>query len=393
MAYISESMAKSRNVLFLQSSSEGYGSAKILLQVLPVFQQQGLLPHVILTNRGVLEAELNKLKVPYSVKNLGILRRKYLSPWGLSNRLLKLWEASRFLSQLHAEHHFELVYSNTLAVVVGALWAKNNGVPHQWHVHEIVLGPSPLVRGLSWLMDYSTHHPIAVSQAVANHWQSHLKKAQLRVIHNGLPYDSFKGAKPSLKQELRLSENALLVGMVGRINPGKGQFFFLEAAQKLAASFPDAHFVLVGDPFISYKPLLDQLKASIQDLGLNDRVSYLGFREDIPEIMASLSVFVLPSILPDSFPTVILEAMASGIPVVATKSGGASEMIQEGVTGFLVPIGGVDSFVQALEKLLSSSSLRKDMGEAGQARVHQEFGLEAFQAKLSTHLWSQQKKK
>ena len=206
-------------------------------------------------------------------------------------------------------------------------------------------------------------------------------------------YDVTNPIKPMFRQYLNTSipGGDIILGTAGDVSP-EG-VLFLEAAQKLAASFPDAHFVLVGDPFASYEPLLDQLKASIQDLGLNDRVSYLGFREDIPEIMASLSVFVLPSILPDSFPSVILEAMASGIPVVATKSGGASEMIQEGVTGFLVPIGGVDSFVQALEKLLSSSSLRKDMGEAGQARVHQEFGLEAFQAKLSTHLWSQQKKK
>ncbi|MDA1267651.1 MAG: glycosyltransferase family 4 protein [Bacteroidetes bacterium] len=381
-------MAKLRNVLFLQSSSEGYGSAKILLQVLPLFQRQGLFPHVVLTNPGPLEGELNKLQVPYSVQNLGILRRKYLSPLGLLNRLKKLWTASRFLSQLHSEHNFEMVYSNTLAVIVGAIWAKYKGISHQWHIHEIVLGPSTLVRGLSWLMDYSTPQPIAVSQAVASHWQAHVKKAQLQVIHNGLPYDSFTQAQPHIKQELGLPENALLVGMVGRINPGKGQFFFLEAAEKLAASFPDVHFVLVGDPFASYEPLLEQLKASIQDLGLSDRVSYLGFREDIPEIMASLSVFVLPSILPDSFPTVVLEAMASGTPVVATESGGTSEMIEEGVTGFLVPIGEVDTLVKTLEKLLSSRSLRKKMGEAGQIRVHKEFSLEAFQAKLSTHLWA-----
>jgi glycosyltransferase involved in cell wall biosynthesis len=384
-------MAKSRNILFLQSSSEGYGSAKILLQVLRLVQQQGDHALVILTNRGPLEEELNKLDVPYFVQNLGILRRKYLSVFGLLNRLQKLWAASRFLSRLHATHQFELVYSNTLAVVVGALWAKQNGIPHQWHVHEIVLGPSPLVRGLSWLMDYSSPNPIAVSQAVASHWQVHVKKAKLKVIHNGLPYESFTQAKPRLKQELGLPENTQIVGMVGRINPGKGQFFFLEAAQKLASSFPEAHFVLVGDPFASYEPLLDQLKDSIRELGLSDRVSYLGFREDIPEIMASLSVFVLPSILPDSFPTVILEAMASGTPVVATQSGGASEMIEEGVTGFLVPIGSVADLVHALEKLLANPSLGKEMGAAGQARVHQEFSLEAFQTKLSTQLWPQQK--
>jgi len=83
--------------------------------------------------------------------------------------------------------------------------------------------------------------------------------------------------------------------------------------------------------------------------------------------------------------------MASGTPVVATQSGGASEMIEEGVTGFLVPIGSVADLVHALEKLLANPSLGKEMGAAGQARVHQEFSLEVFQTKLSTQLWPQQK--
>ena len=363
-----------------------------MLQVLALYQEQGFSPYVVLTNSGPIEDALRDLQIPYSIQNLGVLRRKYLSPFGLLNRLFKSWSAYSFLSRLHQTHSFELVYSNTLAVVVGAVWAMQKGLPHSWHVHEIVKGPAPLVRGLASLLDRSTPFPIAVSQAVADHWQPLLKKAKVQVSHNGLPYTEFKLAKPTLKKELGLSESNLLVGMVGRINPGKGQFFFLELAEKLASQYPAVHFVLAGDPFSGYEGLLADLQQAIVQKGLTNLVHYLGFREDVPELMASLDLFVLPSNLPDSFPTVILEAMAAGKPVLATASGGASEMITEGMTGFVIPIGDVAAGMGALEKLLSSPSLRQVMGQAAQVRVQEVFSLAAFQQKLTTHLWQQLKR-
>ena len=392
MAFTSAQMASKRNILFLQSSSDGYGSDKILLEALGVFQQQGFSPQVVLTNSGRLEEVLKQLAIPYQIQNLGILRRKYLGLSGLINRALKIWNAYFFLSKLHRKHGFEAVYSNTLAVVVGAVWAMQHRVPHFWHVHEILTGPRPLVRGLAALMDRSTPFPIAVSQAVASNWQPLLKRAHMQVIHNGLPYSGFMNARATLKKELGLPDSCLLVGMVGRINPGKGQFYFLELAESLAFQFPQTHFVLAGDPFSGYESLLADLQLEIKNTGLAERVHYLGFREDIPEIMASLAVFVLPSILPDSFPTVILEAMAAGKPVVATDSGGAREMIKDGTTGFIVPVGNVERGVVALEKLLSTDALRQEMGKAGQARVQEVFSLTAFQQKLTTHLWRHLKK-
>jgi glycosyltransferase involved in cell wall biosynthesis len=380
-------MTKTRHILFLQSSSEGYGSGKIILQVLRFYQNQGFFPVVVLTNEGPLQNELVQMNIPVYVKNLGILRRKYVSPTGLINRFSKNLKAYRFLTQLHKNYQFELVYSNTLAVVVGAYWAKRNQLPHIWHIHEILLGPRPLVRWLAVLLDSSTPHPIAVSQAVADHWQPFLKKSKVQVIHNGIPYESFLEAKPTLKQELGLSESSNLIGMIGRINPGKGQLFFIDLADRLSKSFPETHFVLVGDPFPGYEPILDEVKREIRDKRLETSVSYLGFREDIPAVMASLDIFVLPSVLPDSFPTVILEAMASGKPVVATRSGGASEMVVNGETGFLIPIGNVEEGRVALEQLIQDPDLRVQLGESGRTRVLNTYSLEAFEKKIINHLW------
>lgn len=108
--------------------------------------------------------------------------------------------------------------------------------------------------------------------------------------------------------------------------------------------------------------------------------------------MQALDIFVLPSILPDPFPTVVLEAMASAKPVVATFPGGSAEMVLEGKTGFLIPMEMASKGVEAIEKLIVNPDMLEEFGKAGRARVLTEYSLEAFEAKIKTHLWQHLKR-
>ncbi len=385
-------MTKQRNLLFLQSSSDLYGSGKIIWQVLRLYRCEGFNPIVLLTGPGPMESILKSEGFTVYIQNLGILRRKYVNPLGLVNRIDKNLKAYQFLNQLHEKYHFELVYSNTLAVIIGAFWAKRMKLPHIWHIHEILAGPRPLIILLSALLDRSTGTPIAVSRAVADNWQPHLKKANIQVIHNGIPYEDFLIKYPLAKKELGLPEDQLIVGMIGRINPWKGQLYFLEMAEILCKKYPNVHFALVGDPFDGYENILDHILEKIKSSGLEHRVSYLGFRSDIPAVLQAFDIFVLPSILPDPLPTVVLEAMAAGKPVVATKPGGSEEMVVDSKTGFLIPMTSVSLGAEAIEKLISDPDLVKDFGISGQARVLTEFSLEAFEEKIKNHLWQHLKR-
>ena len=219
---------------------------------------------------------------------------------------------------------------------------------------------------------------------MADQWQPLLKKSKIQVVHNGIPYDEFLADFPAVKSELGLPEDKVIVGMIGRINPWKGQLFFLEIAEKIAAKHPNTHFVFVGDPFPGYEPILEELRQGIINKRMEDRVTYLGFRDDIPRVMNALDIFVLPSTLPDPFPTVVLEAMASAKPVVATYPGGSAEMVVEGKTGFLIPGGNVDLGVEILEKLIANPELRVELGKAGRTRVLTEYSLEAFEDKIKS---------
>ena len=376
-------------VLFLNSSSDRYGSSRILVEVVKVYQAAGLKAVVVLSEPGPLQQLLTDLGALVYIKNLGILRRKYVTPSGVLNRLKRNFKAYRFLNQLHREFQFELVYSNTLAVVVGAQWAKWKKLPHIWHIHEILLGPPPLLGLLKRLLDNTTPYPIVVSEAVKHHWEDKLSKSIPVVIHNGIPYEDFLIKDPLSLKELNAPDNSIIITMVGRINPGKGQLFFLEIAKQLSIQYPQCHFVLVGDPFPGYEHLEAEISNYISEHRLKNCVTNLGFREDIASILRTTDIFVLPSILPDSFPTVILEAMAAECPVVATLSGGASELVVDGKTGFLIPINDLDSAVNALIKLILNQEIRHNFGRAGKNRVLKEFSLDSFSKNIENHLWQQ----
>lgn len=375
------------NILLLHSTPDLYGSSKIFLQVVQVYQKSGFNPVVVLSGKGPLSETLHAMQVPVRVQNLGILRRKYVTPVGLLNRFSRNRKAYNFFDELHKQYQFKLVYSNTLAVIVGAFWAKRNKLPHIWHIHEILRGPAPLVKLLATMLDRSTKRPIAVSTAVEAYWKPKLKLAKPEVIHNGIPYEEFLKPYPQAKTDLLLPLDKLVITMIGRINPGKGQLFFLEVAKQLRKAYPQLVFVMVGDPYPGYESIDADIRGFVKRNALEDSVFNLGYRSDIPCILAATDIFVLPSTFPDSFPTVILEAMAAGKPVVATKSGGAEEMVLDGETGFLFDIEDQDTCRKKISILVENSDLRAQLGKRGKNRVVIEYNLESFQDKIRKHLW------
>ena len=135
---------------------------------------------------------------------------------------------------------------------------------------------------------------------------------------------------------------------------------------------------MAGDAFPGYEYLYDAVHSLTQKLGLEESVTNLGFRIDIPDILSGLDVFVLPSILPDPLPTTVLEGMAAAKPVIATRHGGATEMVLEGETGFLIPWNNPQEAVLAFEKLIESADLREKLGKAGQQRVNDYFNEEKY---------------
>jgi glycosyltransferase involved in cell wall biosynthesis len=188
------------------------------------------------------------------------------------------------------------------------------------------------------------------------------------VIPNALPEEAFAEAVPALPRQSPM----LRVGMIARMNdPSKNHRAFLQMAARVAPKFPNVQFVLVGDG-----PLRTNLESMTNELGLGNRVLFLGDRRDIPAVLASLDLTVLPS-KSESLSNVILESMAAGVAVVATNIGGNSELVIAGETGFLTADDD-DALAQAVETLLSNDELRISCGKHARLQASAQYQLDVI---------------
>lgn len=193
------------------------------------------------------------------------------------------------------------------------------------------------------------------------------------VIPNGIdpaPYAAADGT--ALRRELGIPERGLLVGAVGLLNEAKGHAHLVAAAGRVLERVPDARFAIAGEG-----PLRGALEAQIARAGLGERVRLLGYRTDVPELLAALDVLAMPSLW-EGLPYVVLEAMAAGLPVVATDVNGCRDVVVAGATGELVAPADPAALAEALSRVLADGELRLRFGRAGRARVAREFSLDAM---------------
>jgi glycosyltransferase involved in cell wall biosynthesis len=160
----------------------------------------------------------------------------------------------------------------------------------------------------------------------------------------------------------------ITVGMVGRLTAWKGQHVFLRAFKR---AFPDGgcRAVIVGAPLFGEDEYEAHLRRLVGSLGLDDRVEFAGFQEDIPAQLARFDILVHASVIPEPFGQVVLEGMAAGLPVVASGAGGPSEVITDGRDGFLFEPGESDGLAAVLRRLAADPSLRERVGTAARARA------------------------
>lgn len=369
-------------ILILHGSSDLYGSSKILLIVVKTFQKKGYTPIVVLNEDGPLAVLLRESNIEIHFIRLGILRRKYKNIKGIFNRFYVMIRALKEIKGLITEKKIELVYSNTTAVLVGAIAAKSKQVKHVWHIHEIIEKPFWLFYILGNIIDHYSTQVITVSNAVKDSWSKYVSANKLKLIYNGIDYTPYQIPSNKLRIELGLEDDQIIIGMIGRVHPWKGQEYFLDIASALLKNYPLLHFVMVGDAYPGNEYLYKKINDRIKELNISNSIHDLGYRNDVPEILQGFDILVLPSTLPDPFPTVILESMASGKAVVATDHGGAQEMIEEQSCGILIPINNAKIASAKMSIIIEDKDLCKKMGETGRKRVFEKFSVSAFEETL-----------
>lgn len=283
-----------------------------------------------------------------------------------------LWNMRRAVEQqridlLHANGSRSMFYAG----LVGFL----TGVPVVWHV-RIALADGYWDRFLAlW-----ARRIVAISAAVRDRFTTGIR-SKVQIVHNGVEVDSFASADPSYWRE-QWGEGPI-VGMVAQLIPWKRPEDFIDAMAQLARSWPTARFVLVGDEPAGAGHYAAQLRARATAAGLADRLFFTGFCPDIAPVFAALDIAVLCS-RDEPFGRVLIEAMAAGKPVVATRGGGVPEIVVEGETGFMVAVADVAALARAVEKLLADPPMAQAMGRAGQQRARAYFSVRAHVEKIES---------
>lgn len=371
------------NILVLHVVSDMYGSSKVLLQAVTALKARGHKVCVVVSEKGPLTDALELEGIDTKIIRLGILRRRYLNVLGLVNRAGVLTRALFALKKLCKQNQIDIIYTNTAPVIIGGILSKFTGIKNVWHLHEILEPASFMHRFFGWMINATAQKVIVVSDAVYNNWAGRIGASKMVKVYNGFEasgvYDSANdNASATLHEQLNLNNNTVLVGMVGRVNLIKGQFYFIQIAAAAKAAGLNCHFVMIGDAYKGYEYLYPQLESQITTLGLQNSITNLYYQPNAAALIQQLDIFVLPSIKPDSFPVVILEAMAAGKPVIATNQGGAQEQIDNCVSGFLVPINDATIAAQKLGVLVSNPDMRTRMGQAGAKKLQEQFSLATF---------------
>jgi glycosyltransferase involved in cell wall biosynthesis len=367
------------SVLFIASRGDIAGGEKYLLSVLRHLDRLSYAPIVVLPGSGAFKVALDALGVEALVLPANYTWLKPPQEWypflqGLPGRV-------NALADLMRQRGVALVHTNSNQILEGAMAAKLCGVHHVYLAHIEFQPDLPIFErfpmsqaSFGALMAELSGRVIAVSNQVAESLQPNVAAEHLQVIHNGLELEAFDRAVTckgdGFRQELSLGADDVLITAVGRIHPDKGFDLLVEAAAQVVAGAPNAHFAIVGGT--DSEAYLAALKQRVAALGLGNWVHLVPFRNDVPDVLVQSDVFVLSS-RREGHPFVLLEAMACGCPVVATRCGGVDETVVAGETGFTVPLGDVGALAAGIGELVAQAELRRRFGEAGSRRVREKF--------------------
>lgn len=333
----------------------------------------------VIENSGIIGKEIESLG--YEVIVLGYKRQ----PVKTILALIKIIKEKEIDIINGASYHPSL-YSRIAGVLSGVpvVISHEHGLYNKKRFHRVIL---------NLLLSYFTDHFIAVSNAMRSqllNWY-YYPKNKISVIHNGVDTKRFIPPKSKTKAKTLLGFNPdrLVIGMICRLDPDKGHRFFFEAIKKLHQRY-DIQWLIVGHAGGNHSHYEKEIKEYATELGINKSITFLGYRRDIPQLLAAFDIFVLPT-LREGFPVAVLEAMSSGCAVVASNFPANLELITSEENGLITPMKDSLTLQKQIERLIKNKTLRNKLGENARRKVLDNFSLDKNISKIETlyeKLWA-----
>ena len=370
-----------RTVLFVQPTSEVGGSDIALYRLAAELDRTRFDPVVVLPREGPLTGKLRDAGVRVVICPMTQLR-------STRNPLVHLRYLAAFVPSVAAlvlrirRERAAIVHTNSLYSLQGAWAARVARVPHVWHIREIPDAPWPIRSLLLFMARNLSTRVVAMTGAVASMFGER-RDERLLTIPDGIDLTRFSPEHQGerVRRDLGIPPGAPVAGFVARLDPWKGADVFVRAAAEAARQRPDAHFIVCGGELPGYEAYARGLREVAGRLGLDGRMHFTGWTyrvDDIPDVMGAIDVLVHTSVRPEPFGLVLIEAMASGKPVVAARDGGVPEIVEDGVTGVLVRPGDWYEAACAVAALLGQPERARVMGAAGRRRAQRLFDIDTY---------------
>lgn len=373
-----------KSILFIHQSAELYGSDKTMLYFLTELDKSKYLPVIVLPFEGPLKIELEKNNIKVVIAPVLKLYRKMFTPKNLVTFFKEHKKGIKILTDLHREHNFKLVYSHTLAALIGIFFAQKLKIKHLWHVQEIIAKPKIFNFAFKKILSLKCNHKIAYdSIATMNFWIKDNKKltAKSEAVWNGIDVKNVQHFTESEIQEVRQNyflsnNNEIIIALVGRINSWKGQQLLLNAFKILETTNNNLKLIYLGSAPPNQQIFETDLKNKIKEYQLENKVFIIPFQNEISKFWNSIDIAVVPSTEPEPFGMVVIEAMLAKKPVIAANHGGPTEIVVNNETGFLFEPNNEIALAESIQKLIQNHDLRKSFGSNGHKRVVNIFSLE-----------------
>ena len=370
-------------VLLLHSSAGLYGADVQLLAIVRGLDPARWKAICVLPEPGPLVEPLEAAGAEVVIHPLAVLRRALVRPAGLVAMARAVGRDRRVLGDLARERGVTVVHDNTSVVLGGGAVARRAGAAHVVHVREIWTGGGRAERTAWPLMRrriLRADRVLCISEAVRAQFRGADTAALLR---DGLPRTPRPPDRATSREALGLPADAFVVALVGRVHPWKGQDVLARALAEPELAALGAIGLLAGSevPGSGQMRRLDELT---RELGVQDRLVRLGFREDVDTVLGAADAVTVPSTRPEPLGLVALEAAAAGLPVVASAAGGVAEAVDDGRTGMLVRPGDHRELARALAWLAGDPPEAARWRASAPERVRREFSVQAMTERLQT---------
>lgn len=353
--------SKPFNIMYLSSFGSLKGGGQVsLFHLVTNIDRAIFCPYVNLPADGDLADQLRRQGIEVIIQAF---------PRSFDFKLYGHFSALYNLLKLIEQYKIDLLHTDgPRNTFYAGLAAKIKSIPLIWHVRAFNRDR------FDHLLYLLSTRLILVANSLRSRFDWIRNNSKFVTIYNGVSFPESEDQKLSsgVRQAYGIEDKTLLIAVIARIEPLKGQKYLIEACGSLKGELKDFHVILVGD--IADSEYLKECKESAAEFGIQNRITFSGYKQDVNQILNEIDIFVLPSLF-EAFPRSLIEAMGAGKPVVATDVGGCAEAVEDTVSGFIVPPKNPEALAERVHMLGRDTELRQKVGRAARSRAEEMFSM------------------